>query len=70
MCIVYQKKITYSRLIGKINILLFGYLYSIINKVLNRRSQKRHMKYQDFIRIWRCYINLPRIKVNLWDWQS
>ena len=48
----------------------FIYAKYTMFKVLNRRSQKRHMKYQDFIRIWRCYINLPRIKVNLWDWQS
>lgn len=39
-------------------------------RVFNRRSQKRHMKYEDFERIWKYYINLPRIKVNLWGWHS
>lgn len=48
----------------------FTYAKHTMFRVFNRRSQKRHMKYKDFERIWKCYINLPRIKVNLWGWQS
>ena len=48
----------------------FTYAKHTMFRVFNRRSQKRHMKYEDFERIWKCYINLPRIKVNLWVWQS
>lgn len=48
----------------------FTYAKHTMFRVFNRRSQKRHMKYEDFERIWECYINLPRIKVNLWGWQS
>ena len=48
----------------------FIYAKYTMFRVLNRRSQKRHMKYVDFIRIWKYYINLPRIKVDLWGWQS
>ena len=48
----------------------FTYAKYTMFRVFNRRSQKRHMKYEDFERIWKCYINLPRIKVNLWGWQS
>lgn len=48
----------------------FTYAKHTMFRVFNRRSQKRHMKYGDFERIWKCYINLPRIKVNLWGWQS
>ena len=48
----------------------FTYAKYTMFRVFNRRSQKRHMKYEDFERIWKYYINLPRIKVNLWGWQS
>ena len=48
----------------------FTYAKYTMFRVFNRRSQKRHMKYEDFERIWKFYINLPRIKVNLWGWQS
>lgn len=48
----------------------FTYAKHTMFRVFNRRSQKRHMKYEDFERIWKYYINLPRIKVNLWGWQS
>lgn len=48
----------------------FIYAKYTMFRILNRRSQKHHMKYKDFIRIWKYYINLPRIKVDLWGWQS
>ena len=48
----------------------FIYAKYTMYRVLNRKSQKHHMKYKDFIRIWKYYINLPRIKVDLWGWQS
>ncbi len=45
----------------------FIYAKYTMYRVLNRRSQKKHMKYKDFIRIWRHYLRLPRLKVDLWS---
>jgi group II intron reverse transcriptase/maturase len=38
-------------------------------KVLNKRHQKRSMKYLDYLRIWKAYVTVPRLTKNIWDWQ-
>ena len=38
----------------------------ICYKALNRRHQKRSMKWKDFWRIWNRYIKPPKIKVQIW----
>jgi len=35
-------------------------------KILNRRHQKRSLKLKKFERIWKHYITLPKIKVQIW----
>ena len=36
---------------------------------LNRRHQKRSMKYSKFLRIWNYYVKEPHVTTNIWDWQ-
>lgn len=38
-------------------------------RMLNRRSQKRSMKYDKFLRIWNYYIEKPQLKVDIWNWK-
>jgi group II intron reverse transcriptase/maturase len=38
-------------------------------RVLNKRHQKRSMKYNDYLRIWKFYIKEPHLTKNIWDWQ-
>lgn len=38
-------------------------------KVLNKRHQKRSMKYQDYLRIWDYYIAKPHLTKDIWNWQ-
>jgi RNA-directed DNA polymerase len=35
-------------------------------RVLNRRHQKRSMKFTDYLRIWENYISKPKLYVNIW----
>jgi len=39
-------------------------------RVLNKRHQKRSMKYLDYLRIWKFYVKEPHLKVDLWDLKS
>ena len=36
---------------------------------LNRRHQKRSMKYSKFLRIWNYYVKEPHVTTNIWDWK-
>ena len=38
-------------------------------KVLNKRSQKRSMKYLDYLRIWKFYVKEPHLTKDIWNWQ-
>lgn len=37
-------------------------------KVLNKRHQKRSMKYRDYLRIWNFYITEPHLTKDIWNW--
>ena len=37
--------------------------------VLNRRHQKRSMKYNKYLRIWKCYVKEPHLTTDIWDSQ-
>jgi group II intron reverse transcriptase/maturase len=39
-------------------------------RVLNKRHQKRSMKYLDYLRIWKFYVKEPHLTVDLWDLKS
>jgi group II intron reverse transcriptase/maturase len=39
-------------------------------KVLNKRHQKRSMKYLDYLRIWKFYVKEPHLTVDIWDLKS
>lgn len=38
-------------------------------KVLNKRHQKRSMKYLTYLRIWNHYIKEPHLTKDIWNWQ-
>jgi group II intron reverse transcriptase/maturase len=38
-------------------------------KVLNKRHQKRSMKYLDYLRIWKFYVKEPHLTKDIWNWQ-
>ena len=38
-------------------------------RVLNRRHQKRSMKYNKFLRIWNYYVKEPHLTTDIWGWQ-
>lgn len=38
-------------------------------KVLNKRHQKRSMKYADYIRIWNYYVSKPHLTKDIWKWE-
>jgi hypothetical protein len=38
-------------------------------KVLNKRHQKRSMKYMDYLRIWKFYVKEPHLTKDIWNWQ-
>lgn len=38
-------------------------------KVLNKRHQKRSMKFSDYLRIWNHYITEPHLTKDIWNWQ-
>ena len=38
-------------------------------RMLNRRHQKRSMKYSKFLRIWNYYVKEPHVTTNIWDWK-
>lgn len=37
-------------------------------KVLNKRHQKRSLKYRDYLRIWNFYITEPHLTKDIWNW--
>lgn len=65
-----QGHYNYYGVSGNFNSLTKFYKYILFElfKVLNRRHQKRSMKFKDFIRIWDYYIKTPKIKVDIWGW--
>ena len=38
-------------------------------RMLNRRDQKGKLRYPKFLRIWNFYIEVPKLKVDIWGWQ-
>lgn len=38
-------------------------------KVLNKRHQKRSMKYPDYLRIWKFYVTEPHLTKDIWNWK-
>jgi group II intron reverse transcriptase/maturase len=38
-------------------------------RMLNRRHQKRSMRYRDFIRIWEHYVREPHLTRDIWNWK-
>lgn len=38
-------------------------------KVLNKRHQKRSMKYSDYLRIWNYYVKEPHLTKDIWNWK-
>ena len=45
------------------------YLKYTAYRVLNRRHQKRSMKYDKFLRIWNYYVKEPHLTTDIWGWQ-
>ena len=45
------------------------YLKYATYRMLNRRHQKRSMKYSKFLRIWNYYVKEPHVTTNIWDWK-
>ena len=48
----------------------YKYIKYTIYKWLNRRDQKGKMRYEHFLRIWKYYIQEPKVKVDIWHWQT
>jgi len=38
-------------------------------RVLNKRHQKRSIKYLDYLRIWKYYVKVPHLTTDIWNWQ-
>ena len=45
------------------------YLQYSAYRMLNRRHQKRSMKYAKFLRIWNYYVKEPHLTKDIWNWQ-
>ena len=45
------------------------YLRYTTYRVLNRRHQKRSMKYDKYLRIWNYYVQKPHLTTDIWGWQ-
>ena len=45
------------------------YLKYSTYRMLNRRHQKRSMKYDKFLRIWNYYVKEPHLTKDIWNWQ-
>ena len=45
------------------------YLKYSTYRMLNRRHQKRSMRYSKFLRIWNYYVKEPHVTTNIWGWQ-
>ena len=38
-------------------------------RVLNKRHQKRSMRYDSYLRIWKYYITEPNLTKDIWKWK-
>ena len=47
----------------------YKYIKYTLYKWLNRRDQKGKMRYEHFLRVWKYYIQEPKVKVDIWHWQ-
>lgn len=45
------------------------YLKYSAYRVLNRRHQKRSLKYGKYLRIWNYYVKEPHLTTDIWGWQ-
>ena len=45
------------------------YLKYSTYRMLNRRHQKRSMKYDKFLRIWNYYVKEPHLTTDIWNWR-
>ena len=45
------------------------YLRYSAYRVLNRRHQKRSLKYDKYLRIWNYYVKEPHLTTDIWGWQ-
>ena len=48
---------------------IWNYTRYTLYKWLNRRGDKRSFKWKDFDRVWKHYMERPKIYVNLWNYQ-
>ena len=48
----------------------YKYIKYTLYKWLNRRDQKGKMRYEHFLRVWKYYIQEPKVKVDIWHWQT
>ena len=37
-------------------------------RMINKRSQKRSMKWEKFEIVWRYYVKKPRLTKDIWEW--
>jgi group II intron reverse transcriptase/maturase len=51
-----------SKMIGD----YWNYVKKTCYRMLNRRHQKKSMKYATFVRIWKAYVQGPRLTTNIW----
>ncbi len=49
---------------------MWKYVKYLCFKWLNRRSQRRSFKYQDYLRIWNHYLDKPKTYVDIWQWAN
>ena len=38
-------------------------------RVLNKRHQKRSMRYKTYLRIWNYYVTEPHLTKDIWNWK-
>lgn len=48
----------------------YKYVKYTLYKWINRRDQKGKMRYSHFLRVWKYYIQEPKVKVDIWHWQT
>lgn len=46
----------------------YEYLKYVTHKMLNRRSERAHMRWEKFNKIWDYHIPKPKITKNIWNW--
>jgi hypothetical protein len=45
------------------------YVKSECYRMLNRRDQKKRLRFDKFLRIWQFYITEPHLTVDIWSWK-